>query len=156
MSVNSGLFTSDSPEWVTPRDLFDKIAVEFGPFDLDPCCTQENAKAPRFFTRESDGLAQPWAGRVFVNPPYGRVIGQWVKKSYLERERAEAIVMLIPARTDTAWWHDYVQDKAEVRFLRGRVKFENGGKTGSAPFPSCLAIYRPTGSASHHNGGGLP
>ena len=135
-------FSSASNEWAPPQDLFDKLDAEFG-FELDPCATSENAKCDRFFTREDDGLWQPWEGRrVFMNPPYGKTIGQWMYKAYSESQNGALVVCLVPARTDTAWWHDYAM-KGEIRYLRGRLYFENKDKAGRAPFPSAIVVFRP-------------
>jgi phage N-6-adenine-methyltransferase len=134
-------FSSRSCEWATPPELFAALATEFGPFDLDVCATPENAKCGRYFTRADDGLRQRWSGRVWMNPPYGRAIGQWMERA-LEAARsgeAEAVVCLVPARTDTRWWHDYAA-QGQVRFLPGRVRF-SGGKN-SAPFPSAVVMFR--------------
>ncbi len=134
-------FSSATDLWATPQDLFDKLNAEFA-FDLDVCATPENAKVIRYFTKEQDGLAQPWSGRCWMNPPYGREIGRWMHKAYCAALFGDAtVVCLVPARTDTAWWHDYAI-KGEVRFLRGRLKF--GGHKNSAPFPSAIVIFRPT------------
>lgn len=133
------MFSSASTEWATPQDFFDKLNEEFR-FTLDPCATKLNAKCKRFFTKKDDGLKQPWKGRVFMNPPYGRGIDAWVKKAYESAQQGGVLVVcLLPARTDTAWWHDYCM-KGEVRFIRGRLKF--GGHTNSAPFPSAVVIFR--------------
>lgn len=135
----SPLFTSDTAEWATPRDTFDRLDAEFG-FDLDPCATAENAKCARYFTRADDGLSQEWTGRVFCNPPYGRAIGAWVQKARESAHTtAELVVLLIPARTDTRYWHDHVVG-GEIRFLRGRLKF--GGSDTGAPFPSAVVVFR--------------
>ena len=91
-------FSSATPEWPTPQDLFEELSFIYGGFILDPCATPENAKCARFFTKEEDGLQQPWTGRVFVNPPYGREIGQWVKKSWEESLKGALVVCLLPAR----------------------------------------------------------
>ena len=135
------LFSSASEEWATPRDFFAKLDKEFF-FTLDPCATAESTVVNRFFTREMDGLSKSWAGeRVFMNPPYGKTIGKWMQKALSEsRGGSPLIVCLVPARTDTRWWHECVQGKAEVRFIRGRLRF--GGSKNSAPFPSCIVIYR--------------
>ena len=131
-------YSSQSNEWATPANLFEQLNMEFD-FTLDPCATPENAKCSKFYTQQEDGLIQNWDGeRVFVNPPYGREIGKWVKKS--AKSNADIVVMLIPARTDTSYFHDYIYGKAEIRFIRGRVKF--GDSKQSAPFPSMIAIYR--------------
>jgi phage N-6-adenine-methyltransferase len=135
------MFSSASSEWETPQDLFDRLNTEFC-FTLDACATPENAKCSRFFDRATDGLKQFWGDdTVWCNPPYGREIGEWVKKAfdtYLANENT--IVMLLPARTDTKWFHRYIYGKAEIRFLRGRLKFSNS--KNSAPFPSMIVIFR--------------
>jgi len=131
-------YSSKSVEWGTPQFLFDLLNAEFN-FTLDPCATKENATCRRFFTKREDGLAQNWTKeRVFCNPPYGRVIGKWVEK--LATGGAAIAVGLLPARTDTRWFHTYILGKAEIRFLKGRVKFK-GGKN-SAPFPSMVVIWK--------------
>ena len=138
--MNPGMFSSASGEWATPQELFDVLDSEFH-FTLDPCATPENAKCKSYFTRGDDGLAQSWAPeRVFVNPPYGREIGHWMRKAWEESQAGALVVCLIPARTDTAWWHDYAM-KGEFRFIRGRLKF--GGAKNSAPFPSAVIVFRP-------------
>ena len=133
-------FRSASDEWPTPRGLFDALNAEFG-FTLDPCATPENAKCRKYFTRLEDGLGQDWSGEtVFVNPPYGRMIGRWVEKAHETYRTGSTVVCLLPARTDTRWWHDYVM-KGEIRLLRGRLTFEGGRYP--APFPSAIVIFRP-------------
>jgi len=143
--LNAGMFSSATDEWATPQDLFDKLATEFGGFDLDVCATPENAKCTRFFTKEVNGLAQPWEGKCWMNPPYGRTIGQWMKKAYEESQRGALVVCLVPARTDTAWWHDYAT-QGQVTFIRGRLKF--GWHVNSAPFPSAIVVFTSTPSTS--------
>ena len=134
----SGLRTSLTPEWSTPPDLFAELDAEFH-FDLDAASTDENALCERHYTKEDDGLAQPWDGNVWCNPPYGREIGKWVRKA-AESDGGGVGVCLVPARTDTAWWHDWVVGHAtEVRFIRGRLKF--GGSKSGAPFPSAVVVY---------------
>lgn len=134
-------FSSASDDWPTPEDFFRACDREFGPLRLDVCASAENAKCPRYFTREDDGLSKPWNGRVWMNPPYGREIGKWVKKAFESaKSGAKVVVCLLPARTDTAWWHDYVS-QGSVRFIRGRLKF--GGHKNSAPFPSALVVFTP-------------
>jgi phage N-6-adenine-methyltransferase len=146
------MYSSKSNEWETPQDLFDKLDREFH-FTLDPCCTHENAKCAKHYTIDEDGLSKSWAGEtVFMNPPYGREIRQWIQKAYSESGDGAIVVCLIPARTDTSYWHDFVM-LGEVRFIRGRVKFQNrllpswradgGHKISGAPFPSAIVIYRP-------------
>ena len=137
--INKGLFSSNTELWATPQDFFDKLNEEFG-FTLDPCALPDNAKCAKFFTPEDDGLAQDWSGeRVFCNPPYGRKIAAWVKKCHDEAQKGVFVVMLIPARTDTSYFHDYIYHKAEIRFIRGRLKFGNADQ--GAPFPSMVVIY---------------
>lgn len=137
MSVH---FSSKSNEWTTPQYLFDELNDEFN-FTLDPCATDENAKCSKYFTIEDDGLSKDWSNDVvFMNPPYGREIKKWIKKAYEESLNGATVVCLIPARTDTTYWHDFIFDKADdIRFLRGRLKF--GNSKNSAPFPSAIVIY---------------
>ena len=133
------MMSSNTPEWATPQKFFNDLDAEFH-FTLDPCSTHENAKCENHFTKDDDGLSQNWGGhRVFCNPPYGRELPKWVKKCYEESRHAD-VVMLIPARTDTRWFHDYIYGKAEIRFIKGRLKFGNAKQ--SAPFPSMVVIYR--------------
>lgn len=131
-------FSSKTDLWSTPQDFFDELNKEFN-FTLDPCATSDNAKCDKFYTKEDDGLEQDWSNEVvFMNPPYGREIGKWVEKA--SKEKA-IVVCLVPSRTDTRWWHDYViEGGAEVRFIKGRLKF--GGATNSAPFPSAVVVFR--------------
>ena len=141
--INKGLFTSKTGEWETPQDFFDDLSKEFH-FNLDVCATKKNAKCKRYYTKEDDGLSKSWKGRVWCNPPYGREVTGWVLKAFLQshasKKEAEIIVMLLPARTDTKWFHNYIYNKAEIRFLKGRLKF--GGSKNSAPFPSMLVIFK--------------
>jgi len=133
--VNTELhFSSKTPEWSTPTAFYDKLVAEFGPFTLDPCATKDNAKAQLYFTKEIDGLRQPWAPhRVFLNPPYGRgIIGRWMGKAVCESNIGAFIVCLVPARTDTAWWHDFAM-KGKIRFIKGRLKFGGGEIWCSVP-----------------------
>lgn len=145
--INPALFSSASQEWATPQDLFDRLNAEFR-FTLDVCATPENAKCARYFTREQDGIGQSWAGeRVWCNPPYGREIGAWVERcvsatpdEFFQSHGAPSLaVMLLPARTDTRWWHDFVIPYGKVEFIRGRLKF--GGHKNSAPFPSAVVVF---------------
>ena len=134
------MFSSRTDLWETPQDLFDKLNEEFH-FTLDVCALPENAKCESYYTPEIDGLSQKWSGVCWCNPPYGRQIGKWVEKAAREREEGTTVVMLLPARTDTKWFHDYIYKfYAEIRFIRGRLKF--GGVQNSAPFPSMIAIFR--------------
>lgn len=137
------MLSSEDMTWETPQDFFDKLNDEFH-FTLDPCATPETAKCKKFYTKEDDGLKQDWSGeRVFCNPPYGSEIKNWVKKC--SEEENALVAMLIPARTDTKYFHEYIYNNpnAEIRFIKGRLKF--GGKqkgSGSAPFPSMIVIFR--------------
>ena len=131
-------FSSATDEWATPQDFFDAQNAVHN-FTLDVCATAENAKCARHYTKTDDGLRQSWAGeRCWMNPPYGRVIGDWMRKAYVESLRGALVVCLVPARTDTAWWHDYAA-KGRVTLIRGRLKF--GGGKHNAPFPSALVIF---------------
>jgi phage N-6-adenine-methyltransferase len=139
--MNEIHYSSQTDEWATPQDAFNSLH-EIHNFTLDPCANEINAKCPKFFTKQNDGLAQSWAGeRVFMNPPYGRVIGEWVRKAYEESRNGALVVCLIPARTDTRYWHDYVMRADEVLLVRGRLKF--GGSKNSAPFPSAVVVFKP-------------
>ena len=134
-------YSSKTNEWSTPQDFFDELDKEFN-FTLDPCATSENAKCNKYFTVEDDGLKQDWSNDVvFMNPPYGREIKYWVQKAYEESLKGATVVCLIPARTDTTYWHDYIFGKADdIRFIKGRLKF--GGSKNPAPFPSAIIIYK--------------
>jgi len=133
--INPALYSSKTDLWSTPQDFFDKVDQEFH-FDLDVCATLENAKCEKFFTREDDGLSQDWTGTCWMNPPYGREISRWVKKA---SEADAPVIALLPARTDTKWFHQYIQGKAEITFIKGRLKF--GESKNSAPFPSMLVVW---------------
>lgn len=135
------LFSSKEEKWETPQDFFDKLNDEFH-FTLDVAASPDNAKCANYFTEEQDGLVQSWGGHtVWCNPPYCRKTGLWVKKAYEEHQRTGCtVVMLLPSRTDVRWFHDYILGKAEIRFIKGRLKF--GGNKNSAPFPSIVVIYR--------------
>jgi phage N-6-adenine-methyltransferase len=132
-------FSSKSELWATPLDLFEELDREFG-FSVDVCALPENAKCPRFFTPEDDGLSQPWHGVCWMNPPYGRNIGRWIKKAFDSSRQGATVVCLLPARTDTRWWHEYVVHADEVRFLQGRLRF--GASSTGAPFPSAVIVFR--------------
>jgi phage N-6-adenine-methyltransferase len=133
-------YSSTRDDWTTPKPTFDKLHTEFD-FTLDAAATDDNALLPTYFTPAADALAQPWHGRVFLNPPYGRTIGHWLEKAMTECRagRAETVVCLVPARTDTRWWHDCVMRADEVRLIRGRLKF--GGASSAAPFPSAVVVF---------------
>lgn len=136
-----------SSEWGTPAELFDPLNDEFR-FDLDVCASAVNAKCERFLTVDDNGLWQPWApARCWMNPPYGMATREWVHKAWLEAGRGALVVGLIPARTDTDWFHRYVvRAGAEVRFVRGRVRFElpDRDPNGRCPFPSLVVVWRPS------------
>jgi len=141
------MFSSVRQDWATPKSIFDELDKEFH-FTLDPCCTEKTAKCKRFFTPKEDGLKQSWAGEnVFVNPPFGREQAAWIKKGYEESLKPNTtVVFLIPSRTDTRSFHKYIYTHAELRFIKGRIKFENPDsitpkeKWTAAPFPSMIAI----------------
>jgi site-specific DNA-methyltransferase (adenine-specific) len=137
---------SGQHDWETPRDLLERLYRVFNRFDLDPCSPSANKRtapvhARVHYTADDNGLVLPWFGNVFVNPPYGRELRYWVEKGRNEvaTGNAEAVIALIPARTDTTWWHDYIASQADVFFLRGRLSFGQSGQ--SAPFPSALVVW---------------
>lgn len=140
-------FSTGKDDWETPQWLFNQLDDEFH-FTLDPCCTAENAKCRKYYTKAENGLEQDWKGeKVFCNPPYSRgkkgAPGQeaWIKKCFEESKKAgTTCVMLLPARTDTKAFHTYIYGYAEIRFIRGRLKF--GGSINSAPFPSMIVIFK--------------
>lgn len=137
--MNQALFTSRTDEWETPKDFFDTMNKEFH-FNLDVCATKVNEKCEKYYTKKENGLCQQWHGNCWMNPPYGREIGKWMKKALEASKEGALVACLVPARTDTAWWHEYAM-KGEIRFIRGRLKF--GGSQNSAPFPSAVVIFRP-------------
>lgn len=136
MSVH---FSSKTDMWATPVEFFEYYNNIFR-FDLDVCASAENAKCETFYTEEDDGLAQEWEGNCWMNPPYGREIIHWMRKAYESSLRGATVVCLVPARTDTKWWHEYAM-KGEIEFIRGRLKF--GDAKNSAPFPSAVVIFYP-------------
>ena len=134
--LTAGVFSSTTDLWATPQAFFDELDREFH-FTLDPCANAENHKCPKYFTAEDDGLKQDWGRhKVFCNPPYGRNIGKWVEKAV---KSFATVVILLPARTDTKWFHDWCLPYGKIEFLRGRLKF--GGCDNSAPFPSMIVIF---------------
>lgn len=142
MPITQGLMSSNTVEWATPQAFFDELDKEFH-FTLDPCCTLLNKKCKKYYTKEDNGLSKDWQGEtVFCNPPYGREIVDWVRKCHWESLKGTTVVMLIPARTDTSYFHDYIYKKHEIRFVRGRLHF-NESKQG-APFPSMIVVMRGT------------
>lgn len=139
MIKRDALYSSNTGEWETPQEFFDELNREFS-FDLDVCATGSNAKCNRYYSLEEDGLRQPWIGRVWCNPPYGRDTPRWLAKASDEiLANAELIVMLIPARTGTRWFHEYVYNKPgiEIRFVKGRLKFGGGGEQCTVPEHAC-------------------
>lgn len=136
-NFNDGMRSSNTDLWSTPDDFFKMVDREFS-FELDVCATKDNAKCLAYYTFEDDGLLQDWSGRCWMNPPYGREIGKWVAKAF--NSDCDVVVGLLPARTDTKWFHDYIYGKAEIRFIKGRLKF--GCAKNNAPFPSMLVIWR--------------
>lgn len=137
-------FSSELQDWETPQYLFDGLNAEFG-FEVDVCATAETAKCRKYYSCEEDGLSKTWGGSCWMNPPYGREIESWMKKAVESARKGALVVCLVPARTDTRWWHRYAT-LGEIRYLRGRLKF--GKATNSAPFPSAIVIFRPP-----HTGG---
>lgn len=141
-------FSSKSNEYETPQWLFDKLNKKYN-FTLDVAASIKNHKCLDYFDKMDDGLKIDWyehnnklgekAGSIWMNPPYGRQIHKWIKKAYEESLKGAIIVCLIPARTDTKYWHDYIFDKAKIEFLKGRLKFNNS--KNSAPFPSAVVVY---------------
>ena len=140
--VNAGLLSSVRNDFETPREFFDDLHAEFS-FTIDVAASPRNAKCDRYFTEADNGLAQTWAPAIcWMNPPYGRMIEYWVAKAAIEAQRGATVVGLLPARTDTRWWHSWVLPVAEVRFVKGRLRFSGIAK--DAPFPSAVVIWRPT------------
>lgn len=138
-SPDHALFSRSSDEWETPQQLFDSLDAEFH-FTLDACATDKNHKCDRYYTIEDNGLSKDWSGEcVWVNPPYSK-ISAWVEKCYREGIKDNTIVvMLIPSRTDTKYFHRFILHRSELRFVRGRVRFNNAD---NAPFPSMIVIFR--------------
>jgi phage N-6-adenine-methyltransferase len=138
--MNPALLISKSVEYETPQQLFDDLDREFH-FCVDVCATHENHKCEPYFTIDSDGLKQDWTQWpiAWMNPPYGNEISKWMQKAYSTAQRGTTVVCLVPARTDTAWWHDYCM-KGEIRFIRGRIRFQ--GMKNNAPFPSAIVIFK--------------
>lgn len=136
------MFSSIEESWETPQEFFDALNAEFH-FTVDVCADQSNHKCVSFYTEKDDGLAQSWEDEtVWCNPPYGRKLSLWVEKAFKEvyDNGCKTVVMLIPARTDTKWFHDYILHRSEIRFVRGRLKF--GGSKNNAPFPSMVVVFR--------------
>jgi phage N-6-adenine-methyltransferase len=137
MSTIDVHFSSQTDLWATPQSFFDSCNRIFH-FTVDVCATPENAKCARYFTQQDDGLAQEWTGSCWMNPPYGRTIGEWMRKAYESSKAGATVVCLVPARPDTKWWHDYAT-QGKILFWPGRLKF--GDSKNSAPFPSAIVVY---------------
>jgi phage N-6-adenine-methyltransferase len=144
--TETGMFSSDSADWATDQRFFDRVNSEFH-FNLDVCATKENAKCPLFITKEQNALRINWYHKcvdnkllpiAWMNPPYGDIIKEFMR--HAKKETAITLVALVPARTDTLWWHESVMKADEIRLIKGRLSFNN---YGSAPFPSALVIFRP-------------
>jgi site-specific DNA-methyltransferase (adenine-specific) len=134
------MFSSATDQWATPQSFFNEWDAVFR-FELDVCADAQNAKCWRYFSEQDNGLYQDWApNRCWMNPPYGREIRRWMQKAYEESLKGATVVCLVPARTDTAWWHEYAM-KGEITFIRGRLKF--GDAKSGAPFPSAVVVFRP-------------
>ena len=139
MAQNKALFTSITDDYETPQYIFDQLNAEFH-FTLDPCASDKNAKCEKYYTKEQDGLSQDWSGEiVYCNPPYGREMSKWIQKCYEHFVAGGTAVMLIPARTDTKAFHEYIYGKAELRFIKGRLHFNNS--ENAAPFPSMVVVF---------------
>jgi len=136
------MFSSKSDDWTTPKAFFEKLDKIFGPFTLDPCCDSATSLTKHYFTEQQDGLSQDWSGHnVFMNPPYSRgELKRWIRKAYEESQKRNTLVVaLIPSRTDTKYWHEYVTKARHILFVKGRIKFGDGAN--SAPFPSVVVVF---------------
>jgi phage N-6-adenine-methyltransferase len=138
MIFAEGMRSSLTDQWATPQYVFDVLNEEFG-FTLDVCADRTNHKCDRYYTEEDDGLQQPWEGVCWMNPPYGKEIGKWVRKAHESAKNGTIVVCLLPARTDTKWWTDHAMKATELRFVSGRLKF--GDARSTAPFPSVIAVF---------------
>lgn len=135
------MHSSKDMTWATPQHWFDYLNLEFK-FTLDPCCHRETAKCKKHFTPAEDGLLQSWSGeRVFMNPPYGKALTDWMRKARDEARGGALVVCLVPARVDTQWWHRYATQAQDIRFPIGRLKFAGAAET--APFPVAIIVFRP-------------
>ena len=146
--MQAALLSTGRDDWCTPQDFFTRLDEEFH-FALDAAALPENAKCALYYSPEENGLTQSWdvGGAVFVNPPYGRAIGAWVQKAHDESQKGVTVVMLLPARTDTAYFHEYIYGQAEIRFIRGRLRFArpDGTVMDAAPFPSMVVVFHGKG-----------
>lgn len=137
--MNRVVLSSDRMDWATPRAFFTAMHDEFA-FDIDVCASPENACLPTYWTEQDDALSKSWNGMsCWMNPPFGHGIGKWVKKAYTEATNGARVVCLLPSRTDTSWWHDYVRNAKEIRFIRGRMRFS--GHAVNAPFPCAVVVF---------------
>ena len=151
-STQEVMFSSKSEEWETPQDLFDHLNFQYK-FTLDPCATTQSAKCEKYYTKDDDGLSKDWEGEtVFMNPPYGRDIKNWIKKAYEEGQKPKTMVVcLIPSRTDTKYWHEYCMKAWNIHFVKGRLKFKNeNAGNNSAPFPSAVVVFKNTKGCGAH------
>ena len=139
--LNDSMYSSEKKDWETPDFLFKALDNEFN-FNLDPCSDGVNAKCKSFFTKAEDGLTKEWEGSIFMNPPYGRGIEKWMEKALNSSKAGALVCCLVPARTDTRWWHNYAM-KGEVRLLSKRLTFK--GANNKAPFPCAIVIFKPHG-----------
>lgn len=138
--LNDSLYSSENMNWETPSYIFDQLNDEFN-FTLDVCATPTNAKVPVYFTPVDDGLSKNWSGVCWMNPPYGREISKWVEKAYNSSLSGCTVVCLLPCRTDTKWWHNYVMKSSEIRLMNRRLSFV--GSTNKAPFPTAIVVFDP-------------
>jgi phage N-6-adenine-methyltransferase len=143
--MNPARLSSQECNWHTPRDLFAQLSEEFK-FEVDVCADDENHLCPEYWTVHTNGLMKTWAPRTcWMNPPYGGDIMRWMQKGYEESQKGATVVCLVPARVDTEWFQKLCMEAgAEIRFIRGRLKF--GNAKASAPFPCAVVIYRPPGA----------
>jgi phage N-6-adenine-methyltransferase len=134
-------FSSERPDWRTPRWLFDKLAAHYQ-FSIDLAASADNALLPRFYTEQDSAFLHSWQGETaFLNPPYGRELAGWCERAeYAARRQGAVIVALLPVRTGVKWWHEYIAHKATVMFLKGRLKFD--GVAFNAPFDSAIVVWR--------------
>lgn len=132
------MFSSASEDWETPQSLFDQLNEKYH-FTLDVCASHENKKCERYFSKDQDGLKQAWSGVCWCKPPYGRKIAEWIEKAVKSNA---TVVMLLPARTDTKWFHEWVLPYGEITFLRGRLKFNEKTNKNPAPFPSMIVVFK--------------
>ena len=139
--INKGLFTSNKDDWQTPQWLFEKLHKHFK-FDLDVCANDLNALCDKYYTSYDSCLDKDWEVCNFMNPPYGREMGKFIEKAYTEWVLNDfTTVALLPARTDTKWFHNFIYNKARIVFIKGRLKFEGGKKLAPAPFPSMIVVW---------------